>query len=66
MPYEEVGRGSKLPDGRLVPLTDQDLARLPLVTRHVVEALGFVPGQAIDPISESRPYVLLVEALARS
>ncbi|WP_405785202.1 Ku protein [Streptomyces sp. NBC_01378] len=79
IPYEEVGRGWELPDGRLVPLSDEDLARLPLVTRHVVEVLGFVPGQDIDPISYSRPYyvspggpsadrayALLVEALART
>ncbi|MFD3565564.1 Ku protein [Streptomyces sp. NPDC058686] len=79
IPYEEVGRGWELPDGQLVPLTDQDLDRLPLATRHVVQVLGFVPGQDIDPISYSRPYyvgpdgspaerpyALLVEALART
>lgn len=62
-----------------MPLTDQDLARLPPATRHVVEVFGFVPGQAIDPIAYSRPhyvgpggpqadrpYALLVEALARN
>ncbi|WP_328886421.1 non-homologous end joining protein Ku [Streptomyces sp. NBC_00316] len=77
IPYEEVGRGWELPDGRLVPLTDEDLECLPLATRHVVEVLGFVPGQDVDPISYSRPYyvgpggppadrpyALLVEALA--
>ncbi|MFD7206153.1 Ku protein [Streptomyces sp. NPDC059893] len=42
--YEEVGRGWELPDGQLVPLTDQDLERLPLATRHVVEVLGFRAG----------------------
>ncbi|MFE7017582.1 Ku protein [Streptomyces sp. NPDC057651] len=79
LPYEEVGRGWELPDGQLVPLADQDLERLPLATRHVVEVLGFVPGQDIDPISYRRPYyvgpdgppaecpyALLVEALART
>ncbi|MFE4687743.1 Ku protein [Streptomyces sp. NPDC056721] len=77
--YEEVGRGWELPDGQLVPLTDQDLEHFPLATRHVVEMLGFVPGQDIDPIlysrphyvgpggpSADRPYALLVEALART
>ncbi|MFB7755695.1 Ku protein [Streptomyces sp. NPDC056121] len=79
IPYEEVGRGWELSDGRLVPLSDQDLERLPLATRHVVQVLGFVPWQDIDPISFSRPYyvgpdgppadrpyALLVEALART
>ncbi|MFD9607298.1 Ku protein, partial [Streptomyces sp. NPDC059970] len=77
IPYEEVGRGFAMPDGNVVPLTDEDLARLPLPTKRVIEVLGFVPGQDIDPISydkpyfagpngpgADRPYVLLVEALA--
>ncbi|MFD9604778.1 Ku protein [Streptomyces sp. NPDC059970] len=79
IPYEEVGRGFAMPDGNVVPLTDEDLAHLPLPTKRVIEVLGFVPGQDIDPISydkpyfagpngpgADRPYVLLVEALART
>ncbi|MBT2509399.1 Ku protein [Streptomyces sp. ISL-98] len=79
IPYEEVGRGFPLPDGRMVPLTEEDLAHLPLRTKRTVEVLGFVPGQDIDPISygrpyyagpggpgADRPYALLVEALART
>lgn len=63
----------------MVPITEEDLAHLPLPTKRVVEVLGFVPGQDIDPISYSRPYfagpngpgaerpyALLVEALART
>ncbi|MFF3327567.1 Ku protein [Streptomyces sp. NPDC002889] len=66
-------------DGRMVPLTDEDLAHLPLPTKRTIDVLGFVPGQDVGPISYSRPYyvgpggpeadrsyVLLVEALARS
>lgn len=76
---EEVGRGASLPNGRMVPLTEEDLTFLPLPTKRTVEVLGFVPGQDIDPISYSRPYfvgpsgpgadrpyALLVEALART
>ncbi|NUK23701.1 non-homologous end joining protein Ku [Streptomyces lunaelactis] len=79
IPYEEVGRGFSMPDGRMVPLTDEDLAHLPLPTKRTIEVLGFVPGENVDPISYSRPYyagpsgpeadrsyVLLVEALART
>ena len=79
IPYEEIGRGWEMPDGRLVPLTDDDLERLPLATRHVVDVMGFVPSQDVDPILYSkpyyvgsgapaadRPYALLVEALART
>ncbi|MET7795564.1 Ku protein [Streptomyces decoyicus] len=77
IPYGDVGRAVELPDGRLVPVTDEELEHLPLPTRHVAEVLGFVPGSDIDPISyghayyaapdgpaADRPYVLLTEALA--
>ncbi|WP_179382523.1 Ku protein [Streptomyces sp. SA15] len=78
IPYEEVGRGFELGDGRTVPLTDEDLARLPLPTKRTVDVLGFVPFEDIDPISygrpyyagpgpgADRPYALMVEALART
>ncbi|MFE2162882.1 Ku protein [Streptomyces lydicus] len=46
----------ELPDGRLVPITDEELERLPLPTRHVAEVLGFVPASDIDPISYDRAY----------
>ncbi|MFI6725543.1 Ku protein [Streptomyces atratus] len=76
---ESGARGFAMPDGNVVPLTDEDLAHLPLPAKRVIEVLGFVPGQDIDPISygklyfagpngpgADRPYVLLVEALART
>ncbi|MGA5267094.1 Ku protein [Streptomyces lydicamycinicus] len=79
IPYGDVGRAVELPDGRLIPITDEDLERLPLPTKHVAEVLGFVPGSDIDPISygrpyyaapdgpaADRPYVLLTETLART
>ncbi|MFC9234918.1 Ku protein [Streptomyces decoyicus] len=56
IPYEDVGRAVELPDGGLVPITDDDLARLPLPTKHTTEVLGFVPGADIDPISYGRAY----------
>ncbi|MGW0886217.1 non-homologous end joining protein Ku [Streptomyces sp. NPDC002671] len=78
IPYEQVGRGFALADGRVVPLTDEDLAHLPLPTKQTIDVLGFVPFEDIDPISfgrpyyagpgpdADRPYTLLVEALART
>ncbi|MEU2159095.1 Ku protein [Streptomyces sp. NPDC019396] len=79
IPYDEVGRGFSMPDGTVVPLSEEDLARLPLPTKQVAAVLGFVAGTDIDPISYSkpyyagpggpgaeRPYALLVEALART
>ncbi|MER0476879.1 Ku protein [Streptomyces sp. Edi2] len=80
IPYEDVGRGFELPgDGGMVQLTDADLDRLPLATRHQVQVHGFVPADDVDPISYSRAYYagpageaagraysLLVAALARA
>lgn len=56
IPYEEAGRGFALLDGHMAPLTEEDLAHLPLPTRRVIEILGFVPGQDIDPIKYGKPY----------
>ncbi|MFE6963091.1 Ku protein [Streptomyces sp. NPDC057696] len=63
--------------GRCAATARSDTERT--ATKHVVEVLGFVPGQDIDPISCNRPYyvgpggppadrafALLVEALART
>lgn len=79
IPYDEIGKGAVMPDGSLVPITEDDLALLPLPTKRTIEVIGFVPGQDIDPISHGkpyyvgpggpeadRPYVLLTEALSRT
>lgn len=79
IPYAEVGRAWETHDGRLVPLTDEELSRLPLPTRHVAEVVGFVRAEKIDPLSYGHPYyaapngttaqrplALLVAALTRT
>jgi len=77
--YQDVARGVELPDGTMAVLDDAALERLPLSTRHVIEVLGFVSADTIDPISyqrayyarpagapAERPYQVLVAALART
>ncbi|MEU5847956.1 Ku protein [Saccharopolyspora shandongensis] len=79
VPWEEVGRGYETPDGRIVPVSDDDLASLPLPTARTIELLEFVPLESIDPIhyqrtyyldpaqpTPVRPYVLLRDALEKS
>ncbi|MEU8994106.1 Ku protein [Streptomyces caniferus] len=56
VPYEDVGRGFELADAGVVPLTERDLERLPLPTRHQVNVLGFVPADDINPIRFAKPY----------
>lgn len=46
IPPEELGRGFAMPDGRMVPITAEDLAHLPLPTKRTIEVLGFVPAEA--------------------
>ncbi|MEV8047219.1 Ku protein [Streptomyces griseoluteus] len=76
----EAGRAYEMPDGRLVPVTDQDLRDLPLPTARAIEIVAFLPTSAVDPIRlggagyylaadggvAAKPYTSLREALARS
>lgn len=75
----ETGKAYEDADGTLVPITDEDLASLPLPTNKTIEILGFVPGSRIDPLQmetayylsanggpAAKPYTLLREALKRS
>lgn len=75
----EIAKGYETPDGRTVVLREEDLEALPLLSKHVIEVLGFVPVDGLDPLlfsrgyyaaphgqSGQRPYALLVAALARA
>ncbi|MET9806921.1 Ku protein [Streptomyces halstedii] len=75
----DTGRGYQDPDGTVVPITDEDLASLPLPTAKTIEIEGFVPASAVDPLQldsayylaangvpAGKPYALLREALRRS
>ncbi|MGW4172460.1 non-homologous end joining protein Ku [Streptomyces chartreusis] len=76
--YQEIGQGYEMPDGRIIPITDEDLENLPLPTAKAIELVAFMPTASIDPIRigrgyylqprgevAARPYVLLREALER-
>nr|WP_179023790.1 Ku protein [Streptomyces sp. IMTB 2501] len=75
----EIGKGYEDADGTIIPITDDDLAHLPLPTARTIEIVAFVPGDRIDPLQmdaayylaaggvpAAKPYVLLREALKRS
>ena len=78
VPYSDIGKGYELPDGRMVVLTDEDFAGLPLPTAKSIEVLEFVPAEQVDPLYfakayylaadgvGAKPYKLLREALTRS
>ncbi|MFG2730766.1 Ku protein [Streptomyces canus] len=75
----EIGKGYEDADGTIIPITDEDLAHLPLPTAKTIEIVAFVPGERIDPLQmdaayylqaggapAAKPYTLLREALKRS
>lgn len=75
----EIGKAYEDADGSMIPISDDDLAQLPLPTAKTIEILGFVPETSIDPLQvgsayyiaangvpAAKPYTLLREALKRS
>ncbi|MFD9334229.1 Ku protein [Streptomyces sp. NPDC060028] len=75
----EIGKGYEEADGSIIPITDEDLAQLPIATAKTIEIVSFVPADDIDPLqmdaayylaangaTAAKPYTLLREALKRS
>ncbi|MGW6570423.1 non-homologous end joining protein Ku [Streptomyces sp. NPDC054975] len=76
----EIGKGYEISKDQLVPITDADLAGMPLPTAKAIEIVAFVPWESIDPrhIGEAsyyiradgqvaaKPYTLLRQALGRN
>ncbi|MFF1508946.1 Ku protein [Streptomyces sp. NPDC058326] len=75
----EIGKAYEDADGTMIPITDEDLASLPLPTAKTIEIVSFVPAGDIDPLQmdaayylsangvpAAKPYTLLREALKRS
>ncbi|WP_405777186.1 Ku protein [Streptomyces sp. NBC_00859] len=76
---DEIGKAYEAEDGSMIPITDDDLAELPLPTAKTIDIVAFVPLDSIDPLQMSsayylvaggapaaKPYTLLREALKRS
>ncbi|MFF2726381.1 Ku protein [Streptomyces sp. NPDC058008] len=76
---DEIGKGYEVAKDRTVPVTDEELDRMPLPTAKAIEIVAFVEAGSIDPvrISDSyylavdgqvaaKPYTLLRRALERS
>lgn len=77
VPNEEVGKGYQAPgDDTVVPITDDDLSRLPMPTAKTLSILSFADPDEIDPLqmdkayylgpngaAAAKPYALLREAL---
>ncbi|MDX2559351.1 Ku protein [Streptomyces sp. TX20-6-3] len=79
VPQAEIGKAYEDADGTMIPITEEDLAALPLPTAKTIEIVAFVPAGDIDPLQmdaayylsangvpAAKPYTLLREALKRS
>ncbi|WOX22078.1 Ku protein [Streptomyces solicathayae] len=75
----DIGKAYEDADGSMIPITDEDLASLPLPTAKTIEIVAFVAADEIDPLQmdaayylsangvpAAKPYTLLREALKRS
>ncbi|MFB7497165.1 Ku protein [Streptomyces sp. NPDC056161] len=75
----EIGKAYEDADGSVVPISDDDLAHLPIPTARTIDIVAFVPADRIDPLqmgsayylaaggaAAAKPYTLLREALKRS
>ncbi|MFJ6636345.1 Ku protein [Streptomyces sp. NPDC091376] len=75
----EIGKAYEDADGTMIPITDEDLAALPLPTAKTIDIVAFIPATDIDPLQmdsayylaangvpAAKPYTLLREALKRS
>lgn len=75
----EIGKAYEDADGTIIPITDEDLAHLPLSTTRTIDIVAFLPADRIDPLQldsayylvasgvrAAKPYTLLREALKRS
>lgn len=54
----EIGKAYEDADGTMIPITDEDLAQLPLPTAKTIEIVAFVPADEIDPLQLDTAYYL--------
>jgi DNA end-binding protein Ku len=64
VPYDEIAKGYETADGRMIILTDEDFAELPVATGREIEVHEFVPEDQIDPIMLGKTYYLEPDAAA--
>jgi DNA end-binding protein Ku len=63
VPYSDIGRGYELPDGRMMILSSDDFAQLPLPSAKSIEVLEFVPMDQVDPLYFAKAYYLAADGV---
>lgn len=55
----EIGRAYEMDDGRLIPITDEELENLAPEKTQTIEIESFVPRSEVDPIRFDHPYYMV-------
>ncbi|MBT2439780.1 Ku protein [Streptomyces sp. ISL-36] len=77
---DEIGKGYEVSKDQVIPISDAELAQMPLPTAKAIDIVAFVDRDSIDPIQlgegnyylsadgqvAAKPYVLLRKALERT
>ncbi|MFE5297779.1 Ku protein [Streptomyces sp. NPDC056632] len=77
---DQIGKAYEVTKDHLIPITDEDLAGMPLPTARAVEVVAFIDADTVDPVSYGagdyyarpkgdvsvKPYTLLRQALTRT
>lgn len=77
---DEIGKGYEVSKDHIIPITEQDLAGMPLPTARAIEIVAFIDRSTVDPVQygagsyyltadgpvAAKPYVLLRRALERN
>ncbi len=58
VPNEELTRAYEVSKGQYVEVSDEDLERLPLPSKHAIELSAFVKSDDIDPVYYEKSYYL--------
>lgn len=59
VPWQEIGHGYELDDGRMLTITDEELASVRPKKTRTIDIEAFVERAEIDPIYFDRPYALV-------
>lgn len=63
--YEEIEKGYEYSKGQYVIVSKEDLEKLPLPNKNVIEISSFVTNEEIDPIYYDKAYYIMPEEAAR-
>jgi DNA end-binding protein Ku len=62
---EQIQRAYEYAKGQYIPVTDEDLAGLPVPTKQTIEILAFVDAAKIDPVYFDKTYYIEPEKLGK-